>query len=194
MVNQYTPNQRWDADAVEELRRCWAAGHTAGQIARRLGGGITRNAVIGKVHRLGIASRSMGLHKKPATRSKPWTPVPPGPGRVRQRAVPPVAPEEVCDIRPDNPPAVESERKTLLFRNALGHLEADDRLTSACCRWPIGDPKHADFHFCGKVKAAGLPYCGAHAERAYAPSIPPQPPRTAAPLYRINGRRNREYA
>ena len=47
-------------------------------------------------------------------------------------------------------------------------------LTEVCCRWPIGDPQQADFHFCGKKKVAGLPYCEVHARRAFQP---PQPRR-----------------
>jgi GcrA cell cycle regulator len=42
-------------------------------------------------------------------------------------------------------------------------------LTETCCRWPIGDPQQSDFHFCGKKKVTGLPYCEVHARRAFQP-------------------------
>ncbi len=53
-----------------------------------------------------------------------------------------------------------SERKTV------------QTLTNNDCRWPIGDPQHADFHFCGKRKAVGFPYCEFHVQRGWQPSRP----------------------
>jgi GcrA cell cycle regulator len=71
------------------------------------------------------------------------------------------------DTEPYAPPAEElvippAERKYI------------QTLTETCCRWPIGDPQHSDFHFCGKKKITGLPYCDVHARRAFQP---PQPRR-----------------
>lgn len=156
---------RWSKERVERLKKLWADGFSGRQIAERLGGGITRNAAIAKAWRLGLEQRE-ATHgskkhalacklgrKKPKSQS-PWRAVEVhGAGAVRgiksDGFVPPI-----------DMPAPEHQRKTVVT------LEKDD------CRWPIGDPQHADFHFCGAEKVPGLPYCGQHAARAY------QPPKT----------------
>jgi GcrA cell cycle regulator len=71
------------------------------------------------------------------------------------------------DTEPYVPPAEELE----IPLNERKYIQT---LTETCCRWPIGDPQQADFHFCGKSKVAGLPYCEFHARRAFQP---PQPRR-----------------
>jgi GcrA cell cycle regulator len=71
------------------------------------------------------------------------------------------------DNEPYTPPAEEVEIP-------LKERKYIQTLTENCCRWPIGDPQLADFHFCGKKKVAGLPYCELHARRAFQP---PQPRR-----------------
>jgi GcrA cell cycle regulator len=71
------------------------------------------------------------------------------------------------DTEPYTPPAEE----LVIPVNERKYIQT---LTEACCRWPIGDPQQADFHFCGKKKVTGLPYCEVHARRAFQP---PQPRR-----------------
>jgi GcrA cell cycle regulator len=71
------------------------------------------------------------------------------------------------DTEPYTPPAEELEIPV----NERKYIQT---LTEISCRWPIGDPQHADFHFCGKSKVMGLPYCEFHARRAFQP---PQPRR-----------------
>ena len=71
------------------------------------------------------------------------------------------------DTEPYTPPAEE----LVIPLNERKYIQT---LTETCCRWPIGDPQQADFHFCGKNKVAGLPYCEVHARRAFQP---PQPRR-----------------
>jgi GcrA cell cycle regulator len=129
---------------------------------------VTRNAVIGKVHRLGLSGR--------ATTSRMKSHRPRGRGQVAKRLMKPrfanlgnpaLRQLYLDDTEPYVPSAEElvippSERRSI------------QTLTEVCCRWPIGDPQQSDFHFCGRSKVVGLPYCEFHARRAFQP---PQPRR-----------------
>lgn len=153
----------WNDERVDLLKKLWADGLSASQIAGRLGG-VTRNAVIGKVHRLGLSGRAttsrMKSHRPRARTTqavkrlmKP---------RFANVGNPALRNLYLGDTEPYVPPAEEvviplHERKYI------------QTLTETCCRWPIGDPQLADFHFCGKNKVTGLPYCEVHARRAYQP-------------------------
>jgi GcrA cell cycle regulator len=152
----------WNDERVELLKRLWSEGLSASQIAGRIGS-VTRNAVIGKVHRLGLSGRATTTRMKshrPRTRPVPAKRPPAKPrftnvGNTALRALyqdaePYVAPVEELVI-----PMAE--------RRSIQSLE------ECSCRWPIGDPQEADFHFCGKTKVAGLPYCEFHARRAFQP-------------------------
>jgi GcrA cell cycle regulator len=139
----------------------WAEGKTASQVSRALGGRVSRNAVVGKVHRLGLCfTRSVGVNRvRGATH----------PARKKHKPKPQV----VLQAAPNRPmakifaePFVSAGPELVIpvtERKTIATLEAND------CRWPIGDPQQADFHFCGKTKVAGLPYCEFHARRAYQP-------------------------
>jgi GcrA cell cycle regulator len=152
----------WTDERVEQLKKLWSDGLSASQIAAELGG-ITRNAVIGKVHRLGLSGRA-----------KAASPAAQRPRKVRQphmlRVSRPATRGNTAlarafayeyDVEPE-PAAVENvipigQRRTLL------------ELNEATCRWPIGDPANADFYFCGGPPVAGHPYCGYHSRVAYQP-------------------------
>jgi len=101
----------WTDERVDLLKDLWSQGKSASDIADILGN-ITRNAVIGKAHRLGLSGRPSPIKKK-------------------------------------------TKGATILS------------LTDRMCKWPIGDPKHEDFHFCAKSSVPGLPYCSEHAAVAY---------------------------
>ncbi len=101
----------WTEERVERLKELWSQGMSASEIAQMLGD-VTRNAVIGKAHRLGLSGRPSPIRKK-------------------------------------------SKGVTILD------------LTERMCKWPIGDPKHADFRFCGKPSVPGMPYCPEHCAMAY---------------------------
>ena len=159
----------WNDERVELLKKLWSDGLSASQIAGRLGG-VTRNAVIGKVHRLGLSGRAttsrMKSHRPRArvqagNNKRLMKPRFANVGNSALRQL------YLGDTEPYTPPAEElvipvAERKFI------------QTLTDTSCRWPIGDPQIADFHFCGKNKVTGLPYCEFHARRAYQP---PQPRR-----------------
>jgi GcrA cell cycle regulator len=156
----------WNDERVEQLKKLWSEGLSASQIASRLGG-VTRNAVIGKVHRLGLSGRATTSRMKS---HRPRPRVANGlPGAKRMVAKgnrfpsPPNSPlQSLYQAEPFQPSAEEldiplAERKTI------------QTLLECHCRWPIGDPQMADFHFCGKQKVTGLPYCEFHARRAFQP-------------------------
>jgi len=150
----------WTDERVEKLKRDWANGLSAEQCACRLGG-TTRNAVIGKLHRLGLAGRGQSRAAKVANARRTKANI-----RIKARPRPPVLPVEPL------PPYEElvipvAERKTI------------QTLDDDSCRWPIGDPQEQDFHFCGKTKLPGISYCEFHARHAYQPPQQRRNPRLA---------------
>lgn len=107
----------WTDDRVEMLTKLWTEGRTAAEIAQQLGD-VTRNAVIGKAHRLGLSGR-------------------------------------VSPIQQNKAPAND--------KKGVGMVDLKERM----CRWPHGDPKDKDFHFCGERTQSGFTYCDKHAAQAY---------------------------
>jgi GcrA cell cycle regulator len=151
----------WTDERVELLKKLWAEGLSASQIAGRLGS-VTRNAVIGKVHRLGLSGRAttsrMKSHrprprlaaKRLAAKTR-FSPL----GNPAFRAL-------YAEAEAYQPPVEE----LVIPPNERKYIQT---LTECCCRWPIGDPQTPEFHFCGKNKVPGLPYCEFHARRAFQP-------------------------
>jgi GcrA cell cycle regulator len=152
----------WTDDRVEQLKKLWESGLSASQIAAELGN-ITRNAVIGKVHRLGLSGRA----KSPSS-SAP-----------RQRKV--RAPQHMMRI--NRPMArgntalahafeVEAEPDPVAFDNVVPMNQRRTllELTEDTCHWPVGDPGSSEFFFCGGKALGGLPYCAHHSRVAYQPA------------------------
>ncbi len=150
----------WTDERVEQLKTLWAEGLSASQIATRMGG-VTRNAVIGKVHRLGLSGRA--------------TPAKPQRGRVNSAGLAaqvdsgtsPLggvkAPEKLRPIAPEpdfaEPLILSSGDKTTV-----------PTLKNNMCKWPIGDPSSEEFHFCGQSASSGKSYCAYHAQLAFQPA------------------------
>ena len=103
----------WSDDKIELLKTLWIQGKPASEIADILGDQVSRNAIIGKAHRLGIAGRPSPIKKR--------------------------------------------EQK-------LATLQV---ITERMCKWPFGDPKKPDFHFCGKAVDVAVTYCPEHRAKAY---------------------------
>jgi GcrA cell cycle regulator len=158
----------WTDDRVELLAKLWSEGQSASQIAAVLGGGVTRNAVIGKVHRLGLSGRGKTTGAAPAQHRQPKPTRAPTHPMTMADAPQPAAAAASTPAKVVTPPAATwrptevaiptSERVTIL------------ELRDSMCRWPIGDPAKADFGFCGQRSVTGLPYCGAHCQIAYQPA------------------------
>ncbi len=150
----------WTDDRVDLLKKLWSEGLSASQIAGRLGG-VTRNAVIGKVHRLGLSGRATTSRMKSPRRPRATVRRQPRPA-YRQLGNPALRNLYQGDAEPFVP-AVEEIEIPIEDRKTMQDLMEND------CRWPIGDPQHDDFHFCNRHKVPGLPYCEFHAKRAFQP-------------------------
>jgi GcrA cell cycle regulator len=143
----------WNDDRVAVLRKLWAEGLSASQIAKQLGG-VTRNAVIGKVHRLGLAGRATPSRpaKRPVRTARPRVM---GPSAPRLRTAAPTFSVVIPALEPLK--LEDGKAATVLTIN------------ESMCKFPIGDPTDADFAFCGRGSCNG-PYCADHARLAYQPS------------------------
>jgi len=157
----------WTDERVELLRQLWLDGKSASQISAQLGHGLTRNAVIGKVHRLGLAGRA----KAPsATAAPPRAASAPrmasrssgGGARaaVRGATALALAAEPTLEVRP----MFQEEDVVVPLSLRVTIVE----LKEAMCRWPLGDPTSPDFRYCGSPTASG-PYCVHHGKLAYQP-------------------------
>lgn len=155
----------WTDDRVELLKKLWADGLSASQIAAELGG-ISRNSVIGKVHRLGLAGRA----KSPAA-AMPRQRKPRSPGammRITRSAIRGnTALAALHAFEQDFEPQPEVSENVIPIGQRCTLLE----LAEGKCRWPIGDPSAPDFFFCGGPTIEGLPYCGYHSRIAYQPAV-----------------------
>jgi GcrA cell cycle regulator len=141
----------WTNERVEELRRLWGQGQTASRIADLLGG-VTRNAVIGKAHRLGLRGRPSPIRRE--ENGSAVARVPSAPRVVAPVAAKPELPTMETARPGPMPVAAPSQPKM-----AQGGARS--------CSWPVGDPKQAGFHFCGGEAVPGRPYCTAHCGMAY---------------------------
>ena len=137
----------WTQERENKLRELWKKGHTASQIASIIGG-TTRNAVIGKAHRLNLQARA---HSK----------------KVKSK-----------DKLENNTPVVKEEKlsRKARFRSLLldKNFEPEnpktlEELTDETCRWPIGHPPEKEFHFCGRKPLEKFPYCKLHVLYAFQP-------------------------
>ena len=151
----------WTDERVALLRQNYIDGLSAGASARQIGCGSTRNSVISKRHRMGLVGRASGKATIPRaklrTKSTHANALRFGPERAPSPPYVPPAPD---------PNDVASMSILVVID---GKLHANDKLTSACCRWPCGDPQHADFGFCGQPTVARLPYCERHLRKSSPP-------------------------
>ena len=146
----------WSDDRVDRLTRLWQDGLSASQIAKQLGG-VTRNAVIGKVHRLGLSGR--------AEPSRPTRTVVRAPRPARTRSPAPCRPPRMPEPSPTEPVHLAPPEQ-----DAPG-LATPVTLGAHMCKWPIGDPLAEDFAFCGR-RTDNKPYCALHDRRAHRPGKP----------------------
>jgi GcrA cell cycle regulator len=178
----------WTDERVETLKRMWNEGQSASQIAKELGG-VTRNAVIGKVHRLGLSNR-VGAAPGPApVAGKPLKDDRDGgvavedevddepieaferpaekPAQVVRK--PAIVPGQPLPPQPAaneiSPEALASVREVEKKAAKISLME----LTERTCKWPIGDPATENFWFCGLAVQPGKPYCEAHVGVAFQP-------------------------
>ncbi|MBR6663527.1 MAG: GcrA cell cycle regulator [Alphaproteobacteria bacterium] len=174
----------WTDDMIEKLKKMWDEGLTTGEIGRRLN--MSKNSIVGKVHRLGLSGRPSPIKKKDQEqeaakaekktttpkvakeKSKPATPTakaevakPKKIEKTEVKVAPVVKEEETIDIK--FIPAPIKEKTPSKAGQNVSLVELDNHT----CRWPIGDPKDENFHFCGKKVRVGQTYCDEHSAIAY---------------------------
>ena len=137
----------WTEEKVEKLKELWSKGHTASQIAEALGD-TTRNAVIGKAHRLNLEARAPSKQSSQASSSA---------NRPVRRSAAPISRKAKFqsilldkNFEPENPKSLEN-------------------LTDQTCKWPSGHPDEENFYFCGRKPVDAFPYCKLHILYAYQP-------------------------
>ena len=182
----------WSDERVELLKKMWGEGQSASQIAKELGG-VTRNAVIGKVHRLGLSNRNGGGGSSASADSKAKAAAKPA-AKTAAKAKPAPAPEakpepekvaapaqpvtRIKPIIPAGQPLPPQPSTNEIDPKALAKVNEVEKkakrlnlmeLTSRTCKWPVGDPATDDFWFCGLPVQAGKPYCEAHVGVAFQP-------------------------
>ena len=154
----------WTDKNVELLRKLWAEGKSSSQIAKAIGGNMTRNAVIGKVHRLGLSGRAKPSRPAAIRTTKPSAPRTRTAARAASPSTPSV-PARVARAAPSKPPTPPVEAKPLPSGEYATIMTIRDHM----CKWPIGDPATDDFWFCGLGVQSGKPYCEAHVGVAFQP-------------------------
>ena len=188
----------WTDERVELLKKMWSEGQSASQIAKELGG-VTRNAVIGKVHRLGLSNRTSGAGPAPAASPAPKAeakpkaaPRPEAKAKPAPRSEPAAEPETAAapaeetetriparkQIIPAGQPLPPQPSANEISPEALAKVSEIEKkakrltlmeLTERTCKWPVGDPATEDFWFCGLPVQQGKPYCEAHVGVAFQP-------------------------
>ena len=135
--------EEWTPDRIKILIAHWEEGLPTSEIGRRLG--VTKNAVVGKVHRLGLKKRQSPIRQSSSTSAQP------------KKAKPTAA----------RPMADHVARPTAKTPVPTGEVVSLEELTSSMCCWPEGEPGTEDFYFCGQPSISEKPYCEAHCARAY---------------------------
>ena len=156
----------WTEERIAVLRRLRAEGLSAGQIASQMDG-VSRNAVIGKLHRM--------------NRPEEGGPATGRPGKAKPAATP-----QPAAIDGQGPAPARSAALAVLAEEP--GLATFSTLEAHMCRWPIGDPMADDFSFCGQALALGRPYCAQHARAAYRPAPGAAPGRVGADINRMIAR------
>ena len=170
----------WTDERIKQLRQLWSEGQSASKIAEKLGG-VTRNAVIGKIHRLGLSNRSENSEKKIITKKRGR------PAKVKntdnfQKQIDDSKNKDFSQINSDkfddlHVDGLEGSKNMLPEATLANIAELEENakklnlmeLTERTCKWPIGDPATENFWFCGHPSEQGKPYCSTHVSIAFQP-------------------------
>ncbi len=150
----------WTDKMVEDLKIMWKQGLTTGEIGKRLG--VSKNSIVGKVHRLQLDARPSPIRKKEDDSSE---------NVVEKTPVAKLKADKKSSRDEEKTgaatlPASTGFRPTPAQNAASGDVKLTD-LDNHTCRWPIGDPKDESFRFCGRKVRVGQTYCEEHAALAY---------------------------
>ncbi|WP_127144337.1 GcrA family cell cycle regulator [Pelagibacterium montanilacus] len=178
----------WTDERVALLKKLWMEGLSASQIASELSGGVTRNAVIGKVHRLKLSARAKPSSAAPRPKA-PRAPIARKPSSSGSGGVgisrPAAAAATSAQSAPRRTVSAPIMGATALKMETAQEVEMEVapraselfippeerisllQLSEKTCKWPIGDPMSKEFHFCGRESDEAKPYCDFHARKAY---------------------------
>lgn len=163
----------WTDAVIARLRALWTEGHTTVEIGRRLG--ISKNAVVGKAHRLNLPGRPSPIRKDGSTRTRPR--------QVRSERVPSPALAALSTPRPQAaPPSPSASVAVPVESVGIDRANAPERpagRVQECC-WPIGQPGRTGFRFCSDPSEPGKPYCTEHCRSAYVRTPRPNERTTSA--------------
>lgn len=154
----------WTDEMVEDLRRMWKEGLTTGEIGKRLN--VSKNSIVGKVHRLGLSGRPSPIKKKEDAQTEPKAKETPA-KQIKEPAKEAPKPAVKKETEPQVKSPAPAPKAVVEPRHKAGHNISLTDLDNHTCRWPIGDPKDDNFHFCGKKVRIGQTYCEEHAAVAY---------------------------
>ncbi|GAC1342903.1 MAG: GcrA family cell cycle regulator [Acetobacteraceae bacterium] len=141
----------WNEETIARIRALWAEGHSTAEIGRRMG--ITKNAVVGKAHRLNLPARPSPIRRVPGDKPSARRSLP-------KRVTGPTLPALNSAPRP-----VPTTRPVVMLRPVPVQPRPVGRISSCC--WPLGEPGTKEFHFCGDPTMPAKPYCDQHAALAY---------------------------
>lgn len=155
----------WTPERIEEMTRLWTEGASASAIARALGGGLTRNGVLGKVHRMGLGARRKSPVSSPKAHGNKGQPKANAiVARTIRRQEDAATKARRVPTRETAPPVLEEgDAGGVDVTRLIGLVD----LTNSACKWPVGDPLVKGFGFCGQPAAEGKPYCELHCSRSY---------------------------
>lgn len=151
----------WTDERISELTKLWNDGLSTAEIGKMLG--ISKNAVVGKAHRLRLSSR---------------------PSPIRRMAMRPLTPRMPREPRSTSAPALPASVAMTPPRQSQSHATPTPapakirvetpvlQLSNQRCMWPVGHPGDGDFHFCGERSLVGKPYCATHCAVAYVKAKP----------------------
>ena len=138
----------WTSEREQKLRELWKKGHSASQIASMLGD-TTRNAVIGKAHRLNLEARTTSKRSKPKENTEN---------------------NFKSEVKIQKLGRKARFKALLLDKNfEQENPKKLEELTDETCKWPIGHPSEGEFYFCGRKPMEKFPYCKLHVLYAFQP-------------------------
>ena len=138
----------WTPEKVSKLKKLWGNGNTASEIASIIGGGVTRNAVIGKAHRLSLVTKSVSKNATIKQNQQNLASNTLNERKTRKSKFKSLLIDK--DFEPENPKSLE-------------------QLDDGICRWPIGHPDEPNFYFCGRKSMSDFSYCKLHVLYAFQP-------------------------
>ncbi len=170
----------WTDERVELLKKLWSEGLSASQIAAQLGG-VSRNAVIGKVHRLKLSGRGKTTTAAPRSKKVNTAATTPRPAAQSNGSAHTTTMRTATVTKTVGATALQMEYATEVVAETVIKPASDVvvpisrrlsllQLSERTCKWPIGDPLNEDFHFCGNESGESSPYCSYHSRLAFQPT------------------------